>query len=134
MMDILDGHSRDGIQLSLNKSTTRSRKTLYFEEDPIDSDKPAPNNIKPPSIFVEMHDDHQQGQSPVEDGERKRRSSGDGTDSKRKNKNVQQILKAQVHKSQAHIHTISRKIGRGHLAAAGAKAGARLKRASSAPG
>ena len=57
--------------------------------------------------------------------------SGGGAnhDTSSKGKKVQRILKERVHKGQAHIHTISRKIGRGsgrHVA--------RLKRSNSAPG
>lgn len=46
-----------------------------------------------------------------------------------KGKKVQRILKERVHKGQAHIHTISRKIGRGS-----GRHGPRLKRSNSAPG
>lgn len=46
-----------------------------------------------------------------------------------KGKKVHRILKERVHKGQAHIHTISRKIGRG-----GGRHVSRLKRSSSAPG
>lgn len=43
-----------------------------------------------------------------------------------KGKKVQRILKDQVHRGQAHIHTISKKIG--------AKHGMRIRRSSSTPG
>lgn len=136
ILDAPGDHSKGAAPLSLH--LIRHRKSSHHEKNPIEFDKPTTDNPNIPTIFVEKHDDHQQQdspQSPIENGEMSTaRLSGDGTESKRKNKNVHQILKDQVHKSQAHIHTISRKIGRGHLAAASARAGARLKRASSAPG
>ncbi|GJJ14235.1 hypothetical protein Clacol_008498 [Clathrus columnatus] len=135
VLDVSHGHLKGAVPLSLNLSTIRSRRTSHHEKSHVAIEEPIAGYLNPPSIYVEKVDDHRQespNQSPIENGETsKGRSSGD--DPKRKNKNVQQMLKAQVHKSQAHIHTISRKIGRGHLTAAGAKAGARLKRASSAP-
>ena len=52
----------------------------------------------------------------------------DGHDTS-KGRKVQRILKERVQKGQVHIHTISRKIGRGS-----GRHGTRLKRSSSAPG
>ncbi|KAF8582936.1 hypothetical protein K439DRAFT_1634845 [Ramaria rubella] len=123
---------------ALNVTRTRSHSlspTPDFDADRLRADIPI--NLIPPTPREETSEHHspygsgvspefedkdpQHGQDPLNE------KNKDGHDTS-KGKKVQRIFKERVHKGQVHIHSISRKIGKGGIKHAG-----RMKRASSEP-